>query len=255
MARWPYPVADLEAPPVLPGLAPAPPDFVGVGVQKAGTSWWFGLLADHPGVHSPASRPKELHHFARAWSTDPEDADPSAYHRWFARPAGLLAGEWTPRYLYDWWTPAMLARVAPEARFLVMLRDPVERYRSGLAFDQARGARPVALVSDDAFHRGLYGAQLARLGAAIPDEQVLVLQYERCAADPAAELDRTYRFLGLAPGHRPAHLLDHVGPRQAKPDLAPGVVEALREAYAPDLAALFARLPDLDPGLWSTARP
>ena len=48
-------------------------------------------------------------------------------------------------------------------------------------------------------NRGIYADQLQRLWNAFPREQVLVLQYERCVADPASELRRTYAFIGLEP--------------------------------------------------------
>ena len=35
--------------------------------------------------------------------------------------------------MYDGWPLAQIAQVAPEARILVMLRDPVDRYASGYA--------------------------------------------------------------------------------------------------------------------------
>ena len=98
---------------------PAPPDFVGIGAQRSGTSWWHGLIETHPHVHALGWPFKELHFF-----DERRDADARAYHELFRRPRGRLAGEWTPRYMYDAHTPALLRRAAPDARLLVMLRDP-----------------------------------------------------------------------------------------------------------------------------------
>ncbi|MBA3795881.1 MAG: hypothetical protein H0X20_01485, partial [Chloroflexi bacterium] len=54
-----------EPAPPPPGFVIGPPDFVGVGAQKAGTTWWFRLIEAHPGVYqSPDQRP-ELHFFDR----------------------------------------------------------------------------------------------------------------------------------------------------------------------------------------------
>ena len=39
---------DFTPPALLPGESVGPPDFVGVGFQKAGTSWWYELVVDHP---------------------------------------------------------------------------------------------------------------------------------------------------------------------------------------------------------------
>ena len=68
-----------------------PPDFVGVGAQKCGTSWWYSLIAAHPGVHDPQGFDKEARFFC-----EPGPHDLDAYRRLFARPPGLLAGEWQP---------------------------------------------------------------------------------------------------------------------------------------------------------------
>ena len=39
-----------DTPSLAAGQVNGPPDFVGIGVQKAGTSWWFRLITDHPEV-------------------------------------------------------------------------------------------------------------------------------------------------------------------------------------------------------------
>ena len=91
-----------------------------------------------------------------------------------------------------------------------MLRDPVERYRCGLAHDLARGATFGPELAQDHFARGLYHAQLVRLLQHFPREHLLVLQYERCVAGPEPELERTYEDLGVDPSFRPDRVDDHV---------------------------------------------
>ena len=95
----------------------------------------------------------------------------------------------------------MLAQAAPDARLLVILRDPVERYLSGLELDARVAARRGAPLSRyaplEAFVRGLYHGQLQRLLGYFDRSQLLLLQYERCTHDPLPELRRTFEFLGL----------------------------------------------------------
>ena len=99
---------------------------------------------------------------------------------------GGVAGEWTPGYMIDFWTPELIARAAPEARVLVLLRDPLERFRSGLTHtDDASRAALTHRDAAGAFQRGLYAQQLRRLFDAFPRERVLVQQYEACRTDPA----------------------------------------------------------------------
>ena len=85
--------------------ASAPPDFVGVGAQKAGTSWWNALIEAHPDVHRQGGQPKELHFFDGLWEQPWSAADATRYARYFPRPTGAIAGEWTPGYMIDFWTP------------------------------------------------------------------------------------------------------------------------------------------------------
>ena len=42
-----------------------PPDFIGVGTQRSGTTWWFQTLLGHPQIRPPRGRRKELHFFDR----------------------------------------------------------------------------------------------------------------------------------------------------------------------------------------------
>ena len=91
------------APPPGPGEVAGPPSFVGIGVQKAGTTWWFGLLAAHPGVFHRKTNHKERHYFTR-YATEPFAAgDIEGYHAWFSRPGNTISGEWTPDYLWQPW--------------------------------------------------------------------------------------------------------------------------------------------------------
>jgi len=106
-----------------------------------------------------------------------------------------------------------------------------------------------------AFSRGLYAQQLRRVFAAFPREQVLILQYERCRADPQGELTRTFGFLGLRDVRLDPVRFDRpVNPTMGrKAELGQELRAALTAAYAPDLAQLATLLPDLDLDLWPSA--
>jgi hypothetical protein len=226
---------------------------VGVGVQKSGTSWWHKLVLKHPDCVGPVVRRKELHFFDEYWQQPFDDSAVDWYHRLFDRPAGVFAGEWTPGYMYDFWMPPLLQRAAPDARLLVLLRDPVDRYRSGLAHEERRMAPAHPVVARQAFERGLYWLQLERLLRCFDRTQILVLQLEVCREDPAGQLERTFRFIGL-PEHRvdPTTLSRPVNstPVGTKPPLDPAVRDALATAYAPDVARLVAEFPEIDLARW-----
>ena len=239
------------------GWRVGPPHYVGVGAQKAGTSWWNRLIQAHPDVVNAGGQPKELHFFDRAWETPFGDEQVRRYHRYFPVPEGSCAGEWTPGYLIDFWTPELIARAAPDARILILLRDPIDRFASGLTHQLATSRAPLGHRDiQGAFQRGIYAPQLRRVLAAFPSGQVWVGQYEACRADPARELARTYEFLGLAP-HQPdaAAMRGEVNPTTSEKFAPSAALHAsLLEGYAADMAQLAALWPDLELSLWPSAR-
>src|SRR2546428_10373980 len=188
-----------DPPAAPPGWEVAAPDFVGVGAQRSGTTWWWWVLIQHPrvcfkrGLHT-----KEVHFFDALQDVEElDECDAERYHGWFPRVAGTVIGEWTPRYMFDLATPRHIARVAPDARIMILLRDPVDRYVSGFerTFVMARNSGVTLAEADvaaDQAARGLYFPQVRRGLHAFPREQVPRLQYEHCRAQFEAEVGRTY---------------------------------------------------------------
>ncbi len=235
-----------------PGEVNGPPDFVGIGVQKAGTSWWYSLLTDHPGVSVRPSIHHERHFFDRFGTHTFGPGDIGDYRAWFPRTAGALTGEWTPDYFYYPWVPSLLAQAAPQARLLLILRDPLERFRSGLSQVARDGAAHVGSILAEAVDRSLYAEALRRWLDNFPPEALLVLQYERCTADPAGQLALTYRFLGLVDDHTPSRL-DRVeaDATEASFPLSADVTQRLLEVFQREFSELARMVPALDLSLWS----
>jgi len=238
------------APVTGPGEVVGPPDFVGIGTQKAGTSWWYELVSEHPGVFDRPDLPKERHALSRFVTEPFGPAQVEEFHRWFPRTPGTITGEWTPEYLVYPWVAPLLAEAAPDARLLVLVREPVDRFRSGLTFRLSMGAPDTSATVADAVRQGFTARWLRRYLQYFPTDRVLVQQYERCRADPEGELARTYAFLGLDP-HRPADVRREVNvSTRAKLPLDPGAEAALVDLYRADVADLAGLVPDLDLGLW-----
>jgi hypothetical protein len=246
----------------------APPDFVGVGAQRSGTSWWHRLILDHPGVVAPRTlvvsdddktRSKELHYFDRFEQRPFAAEDAETYARFFPRPPGAVSGEWTPRYMHDYWAPALISRAAPDARLIVLLRDPIDRYASAVARRRIRRDRSLtpALgpgISSGALSRSLYHEQLVRLLRHVDRGRLLVLQYERCRTRPEAELKRTYEFLGLDDVDRVPAELAAGGKEQALWEMRPELRAELVERIAPDAWHLARDFPEIDMTLWENFR-
>ena len=251
------PVPEPEPPMAPEGWRTGPPGYVGVGAQRSGTTWWHRLISAHPGVcFERELHRKEVHFFDTLGDRDrlPE-VDIQRYARHFPRPpGGALVGEWTPDYMDFPWVAGQLAQSAPEARVLMMLRDPVDRYASGFArasrIAAERGIKGIEpQLAERHVERGMYFEQVRRFLEVFAPERVLVLQYEACRARRAEELRRTFAFLELDPSLGPAP--DQLRSREPRErSLSRGERERLAERFAPDVRKLAKLLPELDLSLW-----
>lgn len=242
-------------PPTCPaGWEIGPPDFVGVGAQRCGTTRWFRLIASHPEVSS-SPEDKELHFFDRFYDGGFTEADVTAYHRYFPRQGDGKTGEWTPLYGSSAWVPKLVARATPDARLLILLRDPVERFASALQHNvrlsHEQGMPLNRLAPVEAFRRGFYHAEIKMLLPYFDRSQILVLQYERCAREPLEQLRRTFEFIGLTDtGFAPAELDANPNPQTSKPKLDAEARDSYVRAYRDDVEGLAAAYPEIDLALW-----
>ena len=246
--------APLQVPECPEGWTTGPPDYVGICAQRCGTSWWYDSVRRNPGIQrSPLG--KEVHYFDRYWRGDEPNDIAAEYASLFPRRPGHIVGEWTPRYMADHWAIRLLRKAAPDARLLVMLRDPVARYRSAVARlerkAEERGQRVLLPQVNDAVWRGFYYEQLRHILDLFPRDQVLVLQYERCVCDPVTEMERTCRFLGMdRPEQFPERLMEHKQAGRQTPGLPQDVGEELARRYRDDSQRLAELCPEIDLSLW-----
>jgi len=207
------------------------PDFAIIGAAKCGTTSLFDYLGRHPLVL--LSSTKEVHYADRAANVARGER---WYRSWFPGVAELervsrrnggqraLCGEATPNYFCHPDAPARLRAVVPDARLILLLREPGERAWSQFRWSMHWGGEPLDFggalraeadrlpdrfasmrrpadqqnfVSHGYALRGLYAEQLEWWYQAFPRDQVLVLRSEDLFADPSASLARVEAFLGL----------------------------------------------------------
>lgn len=182
--------------------------------------------------------------------------DPAAaeiYFRHFPRKPGTIAGEFTPSYILPP-GPALLRSAAPNARIVVMLRDPIDRLESAITMDARRRRVFTLEIINAQERRSRYTELLEYLFRYYPPERVLVLQYEQCVADTPGELARTHRFLGIDPEFVPPRYDRPVNKTtSAKRRLSESERAELVERLWPDLCRLPRLVPGLDLELWRTS--
>jgi hypothetical protein len=234
------------------------PDFVIIGAQRSGTTSLYSWLCSHPDI-DPATR-KELHYF---------DTQYGRGERWYRsqfpiRRRGRLAGESTPYLLFHPLAPRRAAQDLPDStRFIVLLRDPVERALSHywLSCSQDHETEPLARAIDleedrlrgetelilsggvstphrrfSYVARGEYAGQLRRWFSEIPRERFLVLESERLFTGPST--GRVTEWLGLPPNPLPFPASNHAE-RTGESDEVEAVVARLRLHFVPHNQELF----------------
>lgn len=173
-------------------------DFIGLGAQKAGTSWVYACLYEHPEIHAPI---KEIHFFSRERFAKGEDW----YEAHFShRETGQKTGEFSTSYLYSKEAPERIARMYPEAKLIAIVRNPVKRAHSQYYNSIKAGLIPKTMPfskykeeDKSVIEQGLYTRQLYRYLQYFSKRQLLIMVYEDIEKDPAAFIKKIYEHLEL----------------------------------------------------------
>lgn len=204
------------------------PDFIVIGAQRAGTTWLWNMLKQHPGVSLPAT--KEIHFFG---SAELYAGGKDWYYAHFRDlDSRKVVGEASTTYLYDripYWhnksrqiefdaslpcIPELITQELPSVKILVMLRDPVSRAVSAYKYWMRRvdDISPFLGLKETAIRYpkmrileyGFYARYLELWRAYIPPERMRVLVFEEdVAREPSKTVREVYEFLGLDPDFPP----------------------------------------------------
>ena len=232
------------------------PDFLIIGAQKSGTTTLRSLLDQHPGIYMAKSDEppfEELHFFDHdgKWSRGFD-----WYRSHFFR-SELLQGEKTPNYLSDLNAQQRMFATVPDARLIIMLRNPVDRAYSAwnqfnqqleissqwgweeMAFEQAfeRGVREREGVFANLIGSGMYMPQISHLLRFYSRDQIHILITERFRLAPEDEYRKVLAFLGLTP-EGGVDFMNHNVRRYSQP-MAQATRQRLGQFYQPYNELLF----------------
>jgi len=203
------------------------PDFLIIGTQKGGTTSLYAYLSKHPKFlpsrldRTRFMKQKEVHFFNKNYHKGIE-----WYLNLFTKKTapGQVVGEASPLYIFDAKTPRRVYKHFPNLKFILLLRNPVDRAfsahrmysknrkRETRTFDEAV-TEELALIKNrktpQAFRnilkkdllltRGIYLPQLKRWLRFFKKEQFLIIRSEDFFDDPAKTMAKVYAFLRLPP--------------------------------------------------------
>jgi len=185
-------------------------DFLVPGFSKCGTTTLCAMLDQHPGIYIPAL--KEPWYF----SSKDFPAQQAAYIQHFspAQP-GQLLGEGSVSYSGHAREDISISRILdnnPDCRFIFIARNPLRRiessyremHHSGVKFglNAPYGLSECLKTFPQMIEDSLFLERISKYIVAFGADAILVLFLEDLQQDPAREMEKCFRHLGLDHGFR-----------------------------------------------------
>jgi hypothetical protein len=207
------------------------PDFLVIGVAKAGTTSIYHYLAQHPQIAMSAVKEPHFFEFGEPGQPPPSLYPPRSwsvttlpgYQGLFAGlPANRRLGEASPSNI-EARACARISRYLPAAQFICSLRQPVERAYSAFNMQVRRGNEPepdfrrayldsprrwagrfeLGLSTYAYYDAGWYVERLTDWLTRFSRQQLHIALYDDLAADPVAFMRAIYAFLEVDDGFLP----------------------------------------------------
>lgn len=203
------------------------PNFVIIGVAKAGTTSLYRYLDQHPQVFMCPV--KETNFFAyedtRAgtWTDEVDPPNPArfrvktleAYEALFAGVSDEIAiGEASPRYFRCPTAARRIHACIPDVKLVASLRNPADRAFSGFLMRVRRGHAEMKIrerLTPESHHvrEGFYYRWLKRYFDIFPRDQVKICIFEEFKNDPARVIVDLFDFLGVDTNFLPDTSIRH----------------------------------------------
>lgn len=191
------------------------PNFLVIGVAKAGTTSFYRYLDQHPQIFMYPNKGTNFFGYedARAWAWTDEGAPPLLRHfrattleEYEAAFAGvsdeIAVGEVSPQYFRCPTAPRRIHEVIPDVKLIASVRNPAERAFSGFLMRTRRG-EPVKSVYEEltpeATHvkEGFYYKRMKRYYDIFARDQIKVYIFEDFKKDPTNVILDLLDFLGV----------------------------------------------------------
>lgn len=197
------------------------PNFMIIGVAKAGTTSLFRYLDQHPQVFMCPVKGTNYFGYedARAWKWTDEGDPPllrhfqatslEEYEAMFAGASDEIAiGEASPQYFRCPTAAQRIHEAIPNVKLVASLRNPADRAYSGFLMRTRRGETvnsPYDELTPEASHvrEGFYYHRLKRYFDTFARHQIKVYIFEEFKRDPARTVIDLFNFLGIDTSFEP----------------------------------------------------
>ncbi len=185
------------------------------GTQKGGTSALHDYLVAHPRIRM--ARDKEAHFFDYDELFASGRVSLPQYHAFFDPAPGVLWGDATPIYMYWRSAPVRIWHYNPRMKWILLLRNPIDRAYSHWNMEVSRGAEALPFLAaikqehsrwlaasprqprvHSYLDRGYYAEQIRRIWHHFPREQMLIFKSEELAEAPQQTISTICGFLGIS---------------------------------------------------------
>lgn len=215
-------------------------NFIGIGTQKAGTSWLTEAINEHPDIYIHPK--KEAHFFNR----EKFYINKFHYERTFKSKKEKVIGEITPAYISEKKVAKRIFQYNSGVKLIAILRDPTERAVSQYKMEISRGTIENNSGLWDAFERdlprygpmkerGLYKEQLDRFYKYFNKNQILIMKYKDLKENPIYFIKTVFEFLEVESTFIPNCINTNIKHKKDTSEnliIEKGDIEKVREYYS-----------------------
>jgi hypothetical protein len=203
------------------------PNFIMIGVAKAGTTSFFHYLDEHPQIYMAPIKATNYFGYedARDWKWDDEGDAPmirnfpvrtlEEYEASFAGATNELAiGEASPQYFRCPTAAQRIHDTLPNVKLILSLRNPAERAFSGFMMrtrrgEAVKGYQEELTIESSHVKEGFYYQRLKRYLDLFPREQIKIYLFDDLKKDAAGIIRDVYGFLGVDTSFTPDTSVQH----------------------------------------------
>ncbi|MFW9820739.1 MAG: sulfotransferase domain-containing protein, partial [Candidatus Thorarchaeota archaeon] len=207
------------------------PDFLIIGGQRCGTTFYYNCLKQHPNIKTSLRR-KEIHFFDNnfhrglLWYKSYFPTLSSKYFYKYILSHNIITGEASPYYILHPLVPSRVKSIIPNVKIIILLRNPVSRAYSHYNHEVRRGIEKLSfenaikrekenidkelkkIMENEHYYsyvfrnysyitRGIYISQIKNWMEVFPKDQFLIIKSEDLFENPRDVMRKSFKFLNL----------------------------------------------------------